>query len=70
VAPTARASRRASETTSRFRTGSVPGNPRQTGHVAELGGAPTATGQAQKIFDFVRSCAWTSSPMTEKTFVL
>jgi YfiH family protein len=35
-----------------------------------LGGAPTVTGQLQKIFDFVSSWAWTSSPMTGKTRVL
>lgn len=40
------------------------------GQVAELGGAATVTGQAQKILDFVWSCAWTSSPMTGKTRVL
>ncbi len=48
----------------------MPGKPRQTGQVAEFGGAPTRTGQAQKIFDSVRSCACTSSPMTGKTRVL
>ncbi len=51
----------------RFRTGSVPGKPRQTGQVAELAGAPTVTGQAQKILERVWSWAWTSSPMTGKT---
>jgi hypothetical protein len=39
------------------------------GQVAELGGAPTVTGHPQKIFDLVRSWAWTSSPMTGKTRV-
>ena len=48
----------------------MPGNPRQTGQVAELGGAPTVTGQAQKILERVWSWAWTSSPMTGKTLVL
>jgi hypothetical protein len=50
-------------------TGSVPGKPRQIGQVTELAGAPTVTGQAQKSFDRVWSCAWTSSPMTGKTRV-
>jgi hypothetical protein len=34
-----------------------------------LGGAPTVTGQEQKILDFVSSWACTSSPMTGKTRV-
>jgi hypothetical protein len=38
--------------------------------VAVFGAVPTVTGQEQKIFDFVRSWAWTSSPMTGKTRVL
>jgi hypothetical protein len=56
-------------TARRFKTGSVPGKPRQTGHVAELAGAPTVTGQEQKSFELVWSWAWTSSPMTGKTRV-
>ena len=59
----------ASVTARRFRTGSIPGKPRQIGHVAELAGAPTVTGQEQKSFDRVWSWAWTSSPMTGKTRV-
>ena len=55
---------------SRFRTGSVPGKPRQTGQVAEFGGAPTVTGESQNIFERVFSWAWTSSPMTGKTLIL
>jgi hypothetical protein len=39
------------------------------GQVAEFGGAPTVTGQAQNIFERVRSWAWTSSPMTGKTSI-
>ena len=42
----------------------------RSGQVAELGGAPTVTGQAQKILDRVWSWAWTSSPMTGKTRVV
>jgi hypothetical protein len=41
----------------RFKTGSVPGKPRQTGQVAELAGAPTVTGQEQKSFARVWSWA-------------
>ena len=48
----------------------MPGKPRQIGQVAELGGAPTVTGQPQKIFERVWSWAWTSSPMTGKTLIL
>jgi hypothetical protein len=59
----------ASVTAWRLVTGNVPGKPRQTGHVAELAGAPTMTGHEQKSFDRVWSWAWTSSPMTGKTRV-
>ena len=49
-------------------TGSVPGMPRQMGQTRVFGSsrAPSAgaVGQAQNIFDSVRSCAWTSIPMT------
>src|SRR5712691_4656474 len=51
-------------TAARFREGSAPGNPRQTGHTCVLGGAPNAVGLAQKIFERVSSCACTSRPMT------
>src|SRR5437763_1013174 len=54
----------AMSTTARFRAGSAPGRPRQTGQTCVLGGAPKTVGQPQKIFERVRSCAWTSSPMT------
>jgi hypothetical protein len=47
-----------------FSTGSTPGIPRHTGHVCVLGGAPKAVEHAQKIFVFVFSWAWTSSPIT------
>src|SRR5258707_15053103 len=51
-------------TTARLSDGSAPGRPRHTWHTCVLGGAPNAGEQPQKIFDLVRSCAWTSSPMT------
>ena len=57
-------------TACRFRTGRVPGNPRQTAQVAEFGSAPTVTGHGQKILERVSSCAWTSRPMTGKTLIL
>ena len=38
-------------------TGNAPGNPRQVGQVWEFGAAPNSTGQAQNIFERVRSCA-------------
>ena len=48
-------------------TGSVPGMPRQTGQTRVFGssGCPpgAAVGQAQNIFEAVRSWAWTSMPM-------
>ena len=40
-----------------FNTGSVPGNPRQTGHVFVLGGSPNCVEQLQNIFVLVKS--WT-----------
>src|SRR5207245_7254019 len=53
-----------SSTARRLTTGSTPGIPWQTGHVWLFGGAPKVVGQPQNIFDRVRSCAWTSRPMT------
>ena len=38
--------------------------PRQTGQMCVLGRAPNAVEQPQKILVSVRSCAWTSRPMT------
>jgi hypothetical protein len=38
--------------------------PRQTGQVWLLGAPPNVVEQLQKIFDFVKSWAWTSSPIT------
>src|SRR5947209_2638774 len=54
----------ANSTARRLTTGSTPGIPWQTGHVWLFGGAPKVVGQPQNIFDRVRSCAWTSRPMT------
>src|SRR5205823_14122260 len=51
-------------TAPRFSAGSAPGSPRQTGQTCVLGGAPNCVEQPQKIFDRVRSWAWTSRPMT------
>src|SRR5260370_39435284 len=45
-------------------TGSVPGMPQQTGQVAELGGSPNCVLHPQNSFVCVRSCTWTSSPIT------
>ena len=54
----------ANSTTRLFNTGSTPGRPAQTGQAFSLGARPNAVEQPQKIFDSVRSWAWTSSPMT------
>src|SRR6266478_4589569 len=51
-------------TAASFSAGRAPGSPRQTMQTCVLGGAPKRVGQPQKIFDRVRSCAWTSSPIT------
>src|ERR1700730_19346227 len=58
------AARSASSKARRFMTGSEPGRPRHTGHVAEFGGSPNCVLQPQNSFVFVRSCTWTSRPMT------
>src|SRR5688572_5332955 len=54
-------------------TGRVPGRPRQTGQTRVFGSSVPlsggAVGQVQNIFDSVRSCAWTSIPMTVSYFV-
>jgi hypothetical protein len=54
----------ANSTARRFKTGRDPGCPVHTGHVNELGSSPKAVEHPQKIFDFVRSWACTSRPMT------
>src|SRR5262249_40077194 len=45
-------------------TGSEPRSPRQTGHVAGLGGRPNCVLHTQKSLVFVRSWTCTSSPTT------
>src|ERR1700731_2428601 len=47
-----------------FNTGSAPGSPRHTGQTLVFGGAPKRVEHEQKILDAVRSCTWTSRPMT------
>ena len=64
VQPEASPSRTAESTAARFRTGSVPGIPRQTGSVAVLGSAPNAADDQEKIFECVASWTWHSSPIT------
>ena len=64
VQPIASPALAARRTTSRFKTGRLPGSPMQTGQHWVFGGAPNWVGQLQKIFDLVRSSAWTSSPIT------
>src|SRR5437870_13299185 len=60
----------ANSTALRFKTGKAPGNPRQTGHTLVFGGLPNRVEQEQKIFVAVRSCTWTSSPITGSYFVV
>src|SRR5579862_77173 len=45
-------------------TGSAPGRPRQTGQMLVLGSEPNRLAQPQKALVAVRSCTWTSSPIT------
>src|SRR5271169_3787475 len=52
-----------------FNTGRAPGRPRHTGQTLELGGSPKCVEHEQKIFVFVRSCKWTSRPITASYFV-
>src|SRR5205809_8047209 len=61
--PRASAARAPKSTTRRFKTGSAPGSPRQTGQVFAFGSDPKRVEHPQKIFDSVLSWAWTSSPM-------
>src|SRR5215469_5987499 len=51
-----------------FKTGSVPGKPRQTGQTLEFGGSPNRVEQPQKILVLVSNCAWTSRPITGSYF--
>src|SRR5580700_959997 len=56
-------------TASRFNTGRAPGKPRHTGQTLELGGSPKWVESEQKIFVLVRSCRWTSRPITASYLV-
>ncbi len=49
--PSASAARTPSSTAIRFKTGSAPGRPRQTGQMFVFGAAPNAVLQPQKIFE-------------------
>src|SRR5262245_9234970 len=60
----ARAALPANFTASRLSVGNAPGRPRHTGQVLLFGSRPNSVEQAQKIFESVLSCAWTSRPMT------
>src|SRR5712671_2309922 len=62
--PNALPARMAIVTAPPLSAGSAPGSPRHTGHTCVLGGAPNAVEQPQKILLLVRSCAWTSRPIT------
>jgi len=53
-----------------FITGNTPGIPRQIGHTLELGSFPNCVEQPQNVFDLVKSCAWTSRPITGSYFSL
>jgi hypothetical protein len=54
-----------SSTARRLMTGSTPGMPRQIGQTWLFGAAPAYSDeQPQNILLTVKSCEWTSSPMT------
>ena len=54
----------ANSTARLFTTGKTPGMPRQMGHTCVFGAAPNDAAHPQNILDPVKSCAWTSRPMT------
>ncbi|MNG12523.1 hypothetical protein D3C84_961390 [compost metagenome] len=60
----ARPNLQAMRTASAFSTGRVPGMPRSTRLAWVLGSAPKVVALPEKIFDWVLSCAWISSPIT------
>src|SRR3989338_3644823 len=60
----ARPNLQAIRTASAFSTGRVPGMPRSTRLAWVLGSAPKVVALPEKIFDWVLSCAWISSPIT------
>src|SRR5262245_12725357 len=64
VQPVASAMRSAYSTARRFRTGSTPGMPSDTGSISLLGGAPKAADGPEKILEAVCSWTWHSRPMT------
>ena len=51
-------------TASLFKTGNTPGKPKSTAQACELASAPYLVEAAEKILEFVLSCAWISKPMT------
>ncbi len=51
-------------TASWFSTGRVPGMARSTRLAWVFGAAPKVVALPEKIFDWVASCAWISSPIT------
>src|SRR5688572_27585525 len=67
-APQARPARMVLSTAARLMKGSVPGWPRQTGQVRELGGAPKRFRHRQNILVRVESWTCTSSPITGSHF--
>ena len=58
----------ANSTALRFKTGSAPGRPKQTGQTFEFGGSPNRVEQEQKILLVVSNWTCTSSPMTGSYF--
>ena len=56
-------------TAARFITGSTPGRAMSTALAWVLGAAPKAVLLPEKIFDWVESWAWTSSPITTSHFM-
>src|SRR5262249_25638195 len=58
----------ANSTALRFKTGSAPGRPRQTGQTFVFGGSPKRVEQEQKILLLVSNWTCTSSPMTGSYF--
>src|ERR1700712_486455 len=54
----------ANSTARRFNTGSAPGSPRQVGQICVFGSPPYLFTQPQNAFEAVKSCTWTSSPIT------
>jgi len=53
-----------------FSTGSTPGSAMSTALAWVLGAAPKAVLLPEKIFDWVASWVWTSSPITVSHFII